>query len=60
MVFLGDSADYKEKGVTISDENCDDGNGASVHKGKIILVFKLMKVYIVNLYEGVEVCLHHS
>jgi hypothetical protein len=60
LVDLGNRADCKEKDVIICDENCDDDNGSSAHKGKIILVFKLIKAYTVKLYEGAEICLHHS
>jgi hypothetical protein len=55
MVDLGNSVAYKEKDTIISDDS-----RASVDKGKIILVFKLMKAYVVNLYEGVKVRLRHS
>lgn len=53
VVNLDNSTDNKEKDVIISD-------GTSVHKGKIILVFKLIKADAMKLYEGVEMYLQHS
>jgi hypothetical protein len=57
VVDLDDSTVNEEKDVIISD---DDADGASVHKGKIIHVFKLIKACAMKMYEGVEVYLHHS
>jgi hypothetical protein len=53
VVDLDNSTDNKENYVIISD-------GTSVQKGKIILVFKLIKADAMKPYEGVEVYLHHS